>query len=151
VGAMDPEYGEKILGATISKSPDSAFDNTQPIPIRDPGYDLPLRFAAGGAVPGDAIVGILEKGDGIAVYPVQSPALRDFEDVPERWVELRWDVDEEVPHRFPARIAVQSVNEAESLAQIYKIIADTDARIDNVRMARQSRDFVSLTIDVEVY
>ena len=54
-----------------------------------------MRFAPnGGAVPGDRIVGIMTPGEGITIYPIQSPALKDFEDAPERWLDLRWDVDD---------------------------------------------------------
>ena len=55
-----------------------------------------MRFAPnGGAVPGDRIVGILTPGEGITIYPIQSPALKDFEDAPERWLDLRWDMDDD--------------------------------------------------------
>ena len=53
--------------------------------------------------------------------------------------------------RFPARVAVQSVNEPGSLAQIAQVIADHDGNIDNIRMSRKSPDFTSVTIDLEVY
>jgi RelA/SpoT family (p)ppGpp synthetase len=123
-----------------------------PLPIRGINSSLPVRFAPdGGAVPGDRIVGILTPGTGITIYPIQSPALKEFEDVPDRWLDVRWDVDEEVPHRFPARISLQSVNEPGSLAQIAQVIADHDGNIDNIRMSRQSPDFTSVTIDLEVY
>src|SRR5262247_2666655 len=125
------------------------------IPIRGINTDLPVRFAPnGGAVPGDRIVGILTPGEGITIYPIQSPALKDFEDTPDRWLDVRWDVDpddEALPHRFPARIALQSVNEPGTLAQIAQVIADHDGNIDNIRMNRQSPDFTSVTIDLEVY
>ena len=64
---------------------------------------------------------------------------------------LRWDVDENAPQRFPARIEVQSVNEPGSLAQVAQVIAEHDGNIDNIRMTRQSPDFTELTIDLEVY
>ena len=65
------------------------------IPIRGINGDLPVRFAPdGGAVPGDRIVGILTPGEGITIYPIQSPALSEFEDTPERWLDVRWDADE---------------------------------------------------------
>jgi (p)ppGpp synthase/HD superfamily hydrolase len=122
------------------------------IPIRGINDDLPMRFAPnGGAVPGDRIVGIFTPGEGITIYPIQSPALKDFEDTPERWLDVRWDIDERTPQRFPVRIAVQSVNEPGTLAQIAQVIAEHDGNIDNVRMSRQSPDFTSLTIDLEVY
>jgi GTP diphosphokinase / guanosine-3',5'-bis(diphosphate) 3'-diphosphatase len=122
------------------------------IPIRGVNTDLPVRFAPiGGAVPGDRIVGILTPGEGITIYPIQSPALKDFENTPDRWLDLRWDVDEMTPQRFPARLAVQTVNEPGSLAQVAQVIAEHDGNIDNIRMERQSPDFTQVTIDLEVY
>ena len=111
-----------------------------------------MRFAPnGGAVPGDRIVGILTPGEGITIYPIQSPALKEFEETPERWLDVRWDIDERTPQRFPARIAVQSVNEPGTLAQIAQVIAEHDGNIDNIRMTRRSPDFTDCTIDLEVY
>jgi GTP diphosphokinase / guanosine-3',5'-bis(diphosphate) 3'-diphosphatase len=123
-----------------------------PLPIRGINSDLPVRFAAsGGAVPGDRIVGILTPGQGITIYPIQSPGLKDFEEAPERWLDVQWDMDTESPQRFPARLEVQSLNEPGTLAQITQIIAEHDGNIDNIHMARRSPDFTELTIDLEVY
>src|SRR6187397_690993 len=78
-----------------------------PLPIRGINSDLPVRFAAnGGAVPGDRIVGILTPGQGITIYPIQSPGLKDFEEAPERWLDVQWDMEAESPQRFPARLEV---------------------------------------------
>src|SRR6266542_2433176 len=122
------------------------------IPIRGMNSDLPVRFAPdGGAVPGDRIVGIMTPGEGITIYPIQSPSLKDFEETPERWLDLRWDIDDVTPQRFPARIALKTVNEPGTLVQIAQVIAEHDGNIDNIRMTRQSPDFTSLVIDLEVY
>ena len=122
------------------------------IPIRGINGDLPVRFAPdGGAVPGDRIVGILTPGEGITIYPIQSHALSEFEETPERWLDVRWDEEESTPRRFPARITVQSMNEPGSLAQITQVIAEHDGNIDNIRMTRQSPDFTEMTIDLAVY
>jgi len=122
------------------------------IPIRGIQGDLPVRFAPeGGAVPGDRIVGIVTPGEGITIYPIQSPALGDFEEEPERWLDVRWDVDDTTPQRFPARILVHNVNEPGSLAQVATVIAEHDGNIDNISMSRRSQDFTELTIDLEVY
>jgi GTP diphosphokinase / guanosine-3',5'-bis(diphosphate) 3'-diphosphatase len=143
-------FGLKKLTSVKFKLPDNAVG--QAIPIRGINGDLPVRFAPdGGAVPGDRIVGILTPGEGITIYPIQSPALSEFEDTPERWLDVRWDEEERAPRRFPARIAVQSVNEPGSLAQIAQVIAEHDGNIDNIRMTRRAPDFTDVTIDLEVY
>ncbi|MBI3434081.1 MAG: bifunctional (p)ppGpp synthetase/guanosine-3',5'-bis(diphosphate) 3'-pyrophosphohydrolase [Proteobacteria bacterium] len=127
-------------------------DAAPAIPIRGINSDLPVRFAPeGGAVPGDRIVGILSPGEGITIYPIHSPALMAFEDAPERWLDLRWDIDDKTPQRFPAQVLIESVNEPGTLAQIAQVIAENDANIDNIRMTRLSPDFTSLTINLEVY
>jgi RelA/SpoT family (p)ppGpp synthetase len=143
-------FGLKKLTSVKFKLPENAAGPA--IPIRGINGDLPVRFAPdGGAVPGDRIVGILTPGEGITIYPIQSPALSEFEDTPERWLDVRWDEEEQAPRRFPARIAVQSVNEPGSLAQITQVIAEHDGNIDNIRMTRRAPDFTDVTIDLEVY
>jgi GTP diphosphokinase / guanosine-3',5'-bis(diphosphate) 3'-diphosphatase len=161
--AMYPDYKEervKQYGAKKSslavklklKSPPDPVRSTSAIPIRGINSDLPIKFAPnGGAVPGDRIVGIVAPGEGITIYPIQSPALKDFEEEPERWLDVRWDVDETTPQRFPARIMVANVNEPGSLAQVATVIAEHDGNIDNISMSRRSPDFTELTIDLEVY
>ncbi|RDV01387.1 RelA/SpoT family protein [Undibacter mobilis] len=142
-------FGLRKLTSVKFKVPDA----TGPaIPIRGINGDLPIRFAPeGGAVPGDRIVGIISPGEGITIYPIQSPALAEFEDKPERWLDVRWDADEAVPRRFPVRIAVQSANEPGSLAQIAQVIAEHDGNIDNIAMTRRAPDFTDVLIDLEVY
>src|SRR5438445_9083283 len=103
-------FGLKKLTSVKFKVPDA--QGASAIPIRGTNIDLPVRFAPnGGAVPGDRIVGILTPGEGITIYPIQSPSLKDFEDKPERWLDLRWDIDDVTPQRFPARIVLKTVNE----------------------------------------
>ena len=144
-------FGLKRARAVKFKAPNYRDDGPA-IPIRGINSDLPVRFASeGGAVPGDRIVGILTPGEGITIYPIQSPALKEFEEAPERWLDVRWDDENDHPQRFPARIAVQSVNEPGTLAQVAQVIAEHDGNIDNVRMTRRSPDFTELLIDLEVY
>lgn len=143
-------FGLKTGQSVKFKVPGSGPEDA--IPIRGINSDLPVSFVPeGGAVPGDRIVGIMTPGEGITIYPIQSPSLIAFEEEPERWLDVRWDIDEKNPQRFPARIAVQSVNEPGSLAQIAQVIADHDGNIDNLKMSRSSPDFSQLTIDLEVY
>jgi guanosine-3',5'-bis(diphosphate) 3'-pyrophosphohydrolase len=162
VRAMYPDYKEERIGrfatsnrkatADRVRTPDGVGRFTSIISIGGINSDLPVKFAPnGGAVPGDRIVGIVTPGEGITIYPIQSPALKDFEEEPERWVDVRWDVDESSPQRFPARLFVQNVNEPGSLAQIAQVIADHDGNIDNISMHRRSPDFTEQNIDIEVY
>jgi guanosine-3',5'-bis(diphosphate) 3'-pyrophosphohydrolase len=120
------------------------------IPIRGLHGEMPVRFAEGGALPGDRIVGIMTPGEGITIFPIQSPALKEFDDEPERWLDVRWDIDENKRERFPARLQVSAINEPGTLAQVAQIIADNDGDIANLVMSN-APDFTALTIDVGVW
>ncbi|MBR0688668.1 bifunctional (p)ppGpp synthetase/guanosine-3',5'-bis(diphosphate) 3'-pyrophosphohydrolase [Bradyrhizobium manausense] len=159
--AMYPDYKEeRVARYGVKKSLAAKLKEKSPEPSRSPvaipiggnNSDLPVKFAPnGGAVPGDRIVGIVTPGEGITIYPIQSPALKDFEEEPERWLDVRWDIEDSAPQRFPARIKVENVNEPGALAQIATVIAEHDGNIDNISMQRRSPDFTETTIDLEVY
>ncbi len=160
--AMYPDYKEErlvrygakkgLVAKLKTQNPPHPARATSVIPVRGINSDLPVKFAPnGGAVPGDRIVGIVTPGEGITIYPIQSPALKDFEEEPERWLDVRWDIDETMPQRFPARIQLNSINEPGSLAQITTTIAEHDGNIDAVSMVRPTPDFTDVTIDLTVW
>jgi len=133
------------------KLPD-ASDDTSAIPIRGLNADLPVRFAPqSGAVPGDRIVGIITPGEGVTIYPIQSQALAAFENAPEAWVDVRWDVEAIATKRFPAKIRLETINEPGSLAQITQVVADHDGNIDNISMQRRTPDFTDILLDASVW
>ena len=121
------------------------------LPIRGVRGDLPVTFAPEGAVPGDRIVGIVQPGSGITIYPIQSPSLTAFDDQPERWIDVRWDIDENNRERFPARISVTAINAPGSLAYIAQVVASNDANIHTLSMVRTAPDFTEMLIDIEVW
>ena len=146
-GWFELRKGDNLKFKLPGETPDA-----NAIPIRGLGRDLPVRFAPeGGAVPGDRIVGILTPGEGVTIYPIQSPALAAFDNEPERWLDVRWDLDDKVPQRFPARIRLNSINEPGSLAQVTTTIAEHDGNIDSVQMVRPNPDFTDVTIDLTVW
>ncbi|UCI06711.1 RelA/SpoT family protein [Mesorhizobium sp. B1-1-8] len=139
----------QIPGRAAKKDKDQPRDGA--VPIRGVRGDLPVRFAPEGAVPGDRIVGIVQPGTGITIYPIQSPALQAFDDQPERWIDVRWDIDESTKERFPARVSVTAINAPGSLADIAQVVASNDANIHTLSMVRTAPDFTEMLIDLEVW
>ncbi|RWH84332.1 MAG: bifunctional (p)ppGpp synthetase/guanosine-3',5'-bis(diphosphate) 3'-pyrophosphohydrolase [Mesorhizobium sp.] len=139
----------QIPGRAARKDKDQPKDGA--VPIRGVRGDLPVRFAPEGAVPGDRIVGIVQPGTGITIYPIQSPALQAFDDQPERWIDVRWDIDERTKERFPARVSVTAINAPGSLADIAQVVASNDANIHTLSMVRTAPDFTEMLIDLEVW
>ena len=146
-------FGLKKAASLVFKIPGvRAAQPDKAIPIRGLSGDLPVRFAPhGGAVPGDRIVGILTPGEGITIYPIQSNALVAFEDQPDRWLDVRWDIDPERRDHYPAQIAVTALHEPGALAEIASVIGDNGGNIENVTMTSRSADFREMLIDVEVW
>jgi guanosine-3',5'-bis(diphosphate) 3'-pyrophosphohydrolase len=141
----------KIPGKTKADLADAEANGLEVIPIRGLAADVEVHFAPTGAVPGDRIVGIVEKGKGMTIYPIQSPILQRFDDQPERWIDVRWDLDEANKSRFMARILINALNEPGTLAKVSQTVADIDVNIRILNTVRVAADFTEMALDVEVW
>ncbi|MDW9689222.1 bifunctional (p)ppGpp synthetase/guanosine-3',5'-bis(diphosphate) 3'-pyrophosphohydrolase [Sinorhizobium meliloti] len=139
-----PERSKEMAAAEQAEGPEA-------LPIRGLSGNAEVHFSPAGAVPGDRIVGIMDKDKGITIYPIQSPILQKFDDEPERWIDVRWDLDEANNSRFMARIAVSALNEPGTLAEVAQAIATTDVNIRSLSMGRVAADFSELQFDLEVW
>jgi GTP pyrophosphokinase len=129
--------------------PDDGTAKGGGISIRGIRSDLPVSFDEGGAVPGDRIVGVMMPGEGIRIFQIHSPRLKQFEH--ESWIDVTWDTDSESPERYPAMISVSAPNRPGTLAQIADVIGQADGNIDNLKMIRRAFDFTELRIGLEVW
>ena len=126
-------------------------DRDAAIPVRGLNSDLPISMAPGeGAVPGDRIIGILTPGKGIEIYPIHSRALQQFDDQPDRWIDLAWDIGEDANELFSTRIRVTLLNEVGALAQVALVISENEGNIANVSMVSRAPDFYEMHIEIEV-
>lgn len=133
---MATEVGQKALAAAL--------------PVRHgQNAELPVTYEEGGAVPGDRIVGVLAPQSGIRIFQIHSPKLQEFEH--ESWIDVTWDLDPESPVRYPAHVLVTALNEPGSLAQVAKVIGESDGNIDNLKMTHRGADFTEMRIDLEVW
>ena len=140
---------EKVMSLKFRAADGDDGGTKTAISIRGANNDLPVLFEPGGAVPGDRIVGVMSPGEGIRVFQIHSPRLKEFEH--QGWIDVTWDVEPENPQRFPAHISVTAVNVPGSLAEIAKIIGETGGNIDTLKMARRAADFTVMHIEVEVF
>ncbi|EJT07352.1 bifunctional (p)ppGpp synthetase/guanosine-3',5'-bis(diphosphate) 3'-pyrophosphohydrolase [Rhizobium sp. CCGE 510] len=120
-------------------------------PIRGLSGNVDVKFASTGAVPGDRIVGIMDQSKGITIYPIQSPSLQRFDDQPDRWIDVRWDLDEANKSRFMARIMVNGLNEPGTLAKVAQTVAGLDVNIRLLNTVRVAADFTEMMLEVEVW
>ena len=93
----------------------------------------------------------MTKGEGVTIYPIQSTALTAFSDEPERWIDVRWDIEEDKGTYFSTQIVGEIRNEPGALGVICTTIGACNSNIDNIRMEAISPEFRQVTINLEVF
>ena len=101
-------------------------------------------------LPGDRIVGIITSGKGINVHTIDCDTLENFSDMPERWLDISWEVAKDLLTLYVGRITVSVPNVPGSLGDLSTIIAKNGGNISNLKIANRSEDFFDIVIDIEV-
>jgi GTP pyrophosphokinase len=101
-------------------------------------------------IPGDRIVGIQTTGKGVTIHTIDCETLESFADMPERWVDLAWDVEAEEARLHNARIKVIVANEPGSLGVLSTVVGREGGNISNLKIMDRSADFFEMLIDIEV-
>ena len=100
-------------------------------------------------VPGERIVGITYRGQGVVVHAIDCPALAEFEDQPTRWVDLHWHSGRHSPV-FTVSLNLTIANGAGVLGRICTLIGEQKANISDLQFVDRKPDFYRLLIDVEL-
>jgi GTP pyrophosphokinase/guanosine-3',5'-bis(diphosphate) 3'-pyrophosphohydrolase len=100
-------------------------------------------------VPGERIVGITYRGQGVVVHAIDCPALEEFEDQTARWVDLRWEAGRHSPV-FTVSFDTTISNDAGVLGRICTLIGEQKANISDLRFTDRKPDFYRLIIDVDL-
>jgi GTP pyrophosphokinase len=125
-------------------------DPASVLPVRGIDLSTTVRFAPkGGAVPGERIVGI-RGPEGITIYPIHSPALIEYNDHPELWLDVRWDLENAPKAVYSTQLVVTMLNEPGALGVIATTIGEYGATMDAVSSSANGADFRELRIDVQV-
>lgn len=126
----------------------SRKDNAVPIRGLIPGMAVHFAHCCH-PLPGERIVGIVTTGKGVTVHTIDCQTLDNFQDSPERWVDLAWSTDgSEDP--YTGRLHVVLANEPGSLGALSSTIGRNRANISNLKVVRRSVDFFEMLIDLEV-
>ncbi len=81
-------------------------------------------------IPGDPILGFINKDKGLVIHTHDCPAIRKFKLDPEKWLDVEWDADNKKLFKVNLRISV--ADERGMLAKIATTITNSDSNIDNV-------------------
>ena len=114
----------------------------------NPGLGLHLAPCCS-PIPGDRIIGLQDAGRGILIHTIDCDELAAKEDQIENWIDLAWRrAAEQVASTARIVITVQHVPGA--LADVTKIIGESQGNLVNIKTVRRSPTFFDMVIDVEV-
>ncbi|GHA56701.1 guanosine-3',5'-bis(diphosphate) 3'-pyrophosphohydrolase [Amylibacter ulvae] len=100
-------------------------------------------------LPGERIVGIATRGKGVLVHTIHCEALIDYEDQPERWIDLRWTDGKGAPNNI-ATVEITMANDAGVLGRICTLIGEQNANISDLSFVDKKPDFYRVDIDIQV-
>ena len=100
-------------------------------------------------LPGERIVGISYRGQGVLLHAIDCPALEEFEEQPNRWVDLHWDQGRHAAVNTVS-LDVAISNDAGVLGRICTLVGEQKANISDLRFTERKPDFYRLIIDVDL-
>ena len=103
-------------------------------------------------LPGDRIVGIITTGKGVTIHTIDCDGLRQYDDEPERWIDVSWETGEEA---LPApghvsRVHLTLLNVPGALGSLSNVVARGEGNISNLKIQNRASDFYDMMVDIEV-
>ncbi|WP_020183383.1 MULTISPECIES: bifunctional (p)ppGpp synthetase/guanosine-3',5'-bis(diphosphate) 3'-pyrophosphohydrolase [unclassified Methylotenera] len=101
-------------------------------------------------IPGDPILGFINKDKGLVIHTHDCPAIRKFKLDPDKWLDVDWDADNKKLFKVNLRIAV--ANQRGMLAKIATTIANAESNIDNVSVEESDgSQYTNVNFTVQVH
>ncbi|WP_439508047.1 RelA/SpoT family protein [Yoonia sp.] len=100
-------------------------------------------------VPGERILGITFRGQGVTIHAIDCAALVDYEEQPERWIDLNW---QEGTHAAVNTVTFDATitNDTGVLGRICTLIGEQNANISDLKFIDRKPDYFRLLIDVDL-
>jgi len=158
-GEVSTEEILKVITPENRSSISSTASNIVALSDKKQNDSIPLRGLIPGMavhyahcchpLPGEKIVGITSTGKGVTIHTIDCETLEGFHAMPERWLDVSWDVNANSPKQI-GRLGVVLENEPGSLGSLTSIIGKNGGNIINLKIVTRAIDFFEMQIDVEV-
>lgn len=100
-------------------------------------------------IPGDPILGFINKDKGLVVHTHDCPAIRKFRLDPDKWLDVEWEPESKRLYKTNLNLTV--ANQPGMLAKIATGIADAGSNIDNVSVEEEDGSaYANLYFTVQV-
>lgn len=122
------------------------------IPIRGLIPGMAMHFAGCcHPLPGDRIVGIVTTGRGVTIHTIDCDSLMQFQNEPERWLDVSWDMTQQQEiNKHVGRIKCMVINEPGALGSLSMVIAKNNGNIHNLKITYRTQEFYEMLIDIDV-
>ena len=100
-------------------------------------------------LPGERIVGITYRGQGVVVHAIDCDRLGEYEDQPDRWLDLHWHGGTH-PAIHDVTLDVTIGNDAGVLGRICTLIGEQKANISDLNFVDRKPDYYRVLVDVEL-
>lgn len=100
-------------------------------------------------VPGERIVGVTYPGHGAIIHAIDCEVMAEFEDQPDRWIDLRWHSGTHQPV-YNVSMELTIANDAGVLGRICTLIGEQRANISDLEFRDRKPDYYRLILDVDL-
>jgi GTP pyrophosphokinase/guanosine-3',5'-bis(diphosphate) 3'-pyrophosphohydrolase len=100
-------------------------------------------------LPGERIVGITFRGQGVTVHSIDCDTLQTYEDQPERWIDLAWHSGTHAA-AYTVSLNITMSNDAGVLGRICTLIGECNANISDLTFIDRKPDFYRILAEIEV-
>ncbi|SHI48696.1 GTP pyrophosphokinase/guanosine-3',5'-bis(diphosphate) 3'-pyrophosphohydrolase [Shimia gijangensis] len=100
-------------------------------------------------LPGERIVGITYRGEGVVVHAIDCDVLSNYEEQPNRWMDLHWHGGK---HKaiYDVTLELTIGNDAGVLGRICTLIGEHKANISNLEFVDRKPDYFRLYVSLEL-
>jgi guanosine-3',5'-bis(diphosphate) 3'-pyrophosphohydrolase len=158
LGRMAPAAGppladedqEKPSGlASVVRRVFGGDQNNNAIRVKGHGDLLVYRARCCNPIRGEAIVGYVTRGKGVAVHAINCPNVTNLLYEPERRIDVEWSQDDGTPSAYPVKLTVFCDDRFGMLKQITAVISDTQTNIRNIE-ARTNNGQANVDIVLDI-
>jgi len=149
-GSQPVAEGEDSKEAGLSSVVRRVFggDNNA-LTVKGQGDLLVYRARCCNPIRGEAIVGYITRGKGVAVHALSCPNVVNLMYEPERRIEVAWARNEGAPNAYPVKLTVFCDDRYGMLKQITGVIGDAKSNIRNIEArTANSQAVVEIVLDI---
>jgi GTP diphosphokinase / guanosine-3',5'-bis(diphosphate) 3'-diphosphatase len=155
---LAPAGAEPVPDAEEPKEKDAGFtsvvrrvfgSDNNALTVKGSGDLLVYRARCCNPIRGEAIVGYVTRGKGVAVHAISCPNVMNLMYEPERRIDVAWARDESTPSSYPVKLTVFCDDRYGMLKQITGVIGDAKSNIRNIEArTANSQAVVDIVLDI---